>query len=104
MSRFLISSRQETEIKPELNLSLYIGRAEFWSKDVSNHDSFENEIFDICKIDIKICNSYRVYEILGGDKILCMDLGLNIIDEPVPGSGTGNNDDDDDEDRPDDEL
>ena len=104
MSRFLISSRQETEIKPELNLSLYIGRAEFWSKDVSNHNSFENEIFDICKIDIKICNSYRVYEILGGDKILCMDLGLNIIDEPVPGSGTGNNDDDDDEDRPDDEL
>ena len=104
MSRFLISSRQDVEIKSELNLNLYIGRAEFWSKDVSNHASFENEIFDICKIDIKMSNCYRIYEILGGDKILYIELGINVEEDRPPGGGSGGDADEDDEERTDDEL
>ena len=102
ISRFLISSRQEAEAKPDSNLCLYIGRAEFWSKDVANKDSFENEIFDICKNDIKIGNSYRIYEILGGDKILNMELGIKVGEDPkppVPGGTEG-----EEEERSDDEL
>ena len=72
----MISSRQEAEIKPELKLSSYIGRDELWS-NVKDYDILLKEIFDICKEGIKVGNSYRLYEILGGDKILNMELGLS---------------------------
>ena len=64
ISRFLISSRQEAEIKPELKLSSYIGRDELWS-NVKDYDILLKEIFDICKEGIKVGHSYRLYEILG---------------------------------------
>ena len=99
ISRFLISSRQEAEIKPELKLSLYIGRAEFWSKDISDNEVFEVEIFDICKNDIKIGNSYKLYEVLGGDKILNEEMGIKVEEEvPKPPQ------EDEDENISDDEL
>ena len=89
ISRFLISSRQEEEIKPELNLSSYIAREELWNINVLNDDLFLNEIFDICKNGIKVGNSYRLYEILGGDKILSVELGIN-LDEINPNGQNDN--------------
>ena len=90
ISRFLISSRQEEEIKPELNLSSYIGREELWSINILNNDIFLNEIFDICKNGIKVGMSYRLYEILGGDKILCNELGINLDELNQNGQNGGN--------------
>ena len=78
ISRFLLSSRQESEIKSENKLSLYIGREELWSKDISNNESFLQEIFHICNNSIKVGYSYNIYEILGGDTILSFELGSNI--------------------------
>ena len=80
ISRFLISSRQEAEINPDLELRSNIGREEFWNKDISNNENFLKEIFDICKKEIKIAHSYRLYEILDGDKILNKELGLEVIE------------------------
>jgi len=80
ISRFLISSRQEAEINPDLELRSNIGREEFWNKDISNNENFLKEIFDICKKEIKIRHSYKLYEILDGDKILNKELGLEVVE------------------------
>ena len=74
ISRYLISSRQESEFKSDVKLSSYIGREELWSKKEIKNDLFISEIFDICKETIKIGNSYNLYEILEGDKILKLEL------------------------------
>ena len=74
ISRYLISSRQESEFKSDVKLSSYIGREELWSKKEIKNDLFIGEIFDICKETIKIGNSYNLYEILEGDKILKLEL------------------------------
>ena len=83
IARYLLSSRQETQINPDLKLRTNIGREEFWNKDIINKDSFMKEIWDICNENITIGNSYTLYETLGGDNILKMELGLN-IDVPKP--------------------
>ena len=89
ISRYLISSRQESEIRPEMKLILHIVNDEFWSKSISSNDTFEKEIFDICKDGIIIGNSFKLYEILQGDKILNKELG---IEEENPDNGNfGNN-------------
>ena len=101
ISRYLISSRQEIEIKPEIKLRLYIGKNEFWTKDISSKDTFEKEIFDICKDGITVGNSFELYEILQGDKILNLELGIEEEDNPEnppnpPGTNSDSENDDDD--------
>ena len=81
ISRYLASSRDEIIINPDLNLSLYIVKDELWSKEVLEKAQFSKEILDICKGEIKIRNSYSLYQILGGDKILNKELGINIEEE-----------------------
>ena len=81
ISRFLLSSRQEAEIKSDLKLSHYIGREELWKKEIIDNELFIKEIMDICTDNIKIGNSFNLYEILGGDKILKTELGIKCEDE-----------------------
>ena len=106
ISRYLISSRQEIEIKPEIKLSLYIGKNEFWTKDISSKDTFEKEIFDICKDGITVGNSFELYEILQGDKILNLELGIEEEDNPenppYPPRTNSDSENDDDDRNPDD--
>ena len=81
ISRFLVSSRQEVEIKSDLKLSLYIKREELWNNDYFENEEFNKEIMDIFKDNIKIGNSFCLYNILDGDKFLKMELGLDIKKE-----------------------
>ena len=77
ISRFLISSRQETEIKPDLELNIYIRREELWNEKILETELFMREILDICKDNIKIRNCYCLYNILDGDQFLKEELGLD---------------------------
>ena len=81
ISRFLVSSRQEVEIKSDLKLSLYIKREELWNNDYLENEEFNKEIMDILKDNIKIGKSFCLYNILDGDKFLKMELGLYIKKE-----------------------
>ena len=85
ISRKLISSRQEAEIKYDLKLSLAIENSEFWSNDVTKSEAYSQEIKDICNEEIKVCNSYNLYNILGGDNILKNELGIDIEEKDNTG-------------------
>jgi hypothetical protein len=70
ISRFLAGSRQEIDIKPDLDLILYIDKNEFWSKEIADNDEKYNELVKICHKDIKIGNAWDLYNALDGDIIL----------------------------------
>ena len=70
ISRFLAGSRQEIDIKPDLDLILYIDKNEFWSKEIADNDEKYNELMKICHKDIKIGNAWDLYNALDGDIIL----------------------------------
>ena len=70
ISRFLAGSRQEIDIKPDLDLILYIDKNEFWSKEIADNDEKYNELMKICHKDIKISNAWDLYNALDGDIIL----------------------------------
>ena len=70
ISRFLAGSRQEIDIKPDLDLILYISKNEFWCKEIADNDEKDNELLVICHKDIKIGNAFDLYNALDGDIIL----------------------------------
>ena len=70
ISRFLAGSRQEIDIKSDLELILYINKNEFWSKEIADNDEKDNELQKICHKDIKIGNAWDLYNALDGDTIL----------------------------------
>jgi hypothetical protein len=77
ISRFITGSREEIDIKSDAALKLYIGREEYWSKEVFDNDSFDMEIDEICIDDIKIGNCYKLYNLLRGDSFLEREIYKN---------------------------
>ena len=93
ISRSLAGSRQEIDIKSDSALKLYIDREDLWSKEIMDNGSFYGEIDQICKDDILIGNSWKLYNLLDGDSILNEMIKIkdnkpnenqnnNIINEP----------------------
>jgi hypothetical protein len=70
ISRSLVGTRQEIEVKSEAQLKLYIGKADLWPAQLVDKDEFMMEIFMICKDDVIIGNCYSLYNALDGDSIL----------------------------------
>ena len=77
ISRYIVSSREESEMKPENKLRLYIAREELWNKNIINNDSFDNEIYEICIDDITIGMCYDLYNLLRGDSLLEKEIYKN---------------------------
>ena len=77
ISRYLAGSRQEIDIKSEAQLKLYIIKDELWSRDIIDNDDFEIEIYEIVKDDILIGNSWKLYDLLGGDEIMNEEINKN---------------------------
>jgi len=67
ISRYLAGSREESDIKTDSALKLYLTKAEFWPIGFVDNDLFEIQIYDICTDDIFIGNAYNLYNILEGD-------------------------------------
>ena len=74
MSRSIVGTREEIDIRPEQKLKLYIGKEELWNKAIIESDSFDMEINDICKDDIQIGNCIKLYDLLDGDNILNKEI------------------------------
>ena len=70
ISRYLAGSRQEIDIKSDLELKLHICKNEFWSKEIADNDEKDNELYEICHKDIKIGHAMDLYNVLDGDTIL----------------------------------
>ena len=67
ISRYLTGSREESDIKTDSALKLYLTKAEFWPIGFVDNDLFDIQIYDICTDDIFIGNAYNLYNILEGD-------------------------------------
>ena len=69
ISRYIVGTRQEIDIKPEIELKLHIYKQEFWPKNiVDNNDKFTLEIDEIFKSKVKIEQSLDLYNSLQGDE------------------------------------
>ena len=74
LGRYLVGTRQEVDIKPEVQLKLYIGKEEFWNKQILNDDNFEVETYEVISDEITIGNAHDLYDILQGDVLLDKEL------------------------------
>ena len=80
ISRYIVGSRQEIDIKPDSQLKLYIKREDLWQKELmegNNEDKFTNEIFFICIDDITIGNCFDMYNFLEGDNFWNEEIEKN---------------------------
>ena len=107
ISRSLAGSREETDIKTDAELKLYLGREDLWPKQFIGNDDFIGEIFMICKDDIIIGNCFDLYNILDGDGILNHELYKDNQERADIGAVDRGEDEDDDnksrEEEPDDD-
>ena len=77
MSRFIVGTRQEIDIKSDVDLKLYINREDLWNKEIIESDTFDIEIFEIFKLKILIGHTWDLYNLLQGDNILNEELYKN---------------------------
>ena len=69
ISRYIVGTRQETDIKPEIELKLHIIKPEFWPKSIiDDYDKFNLQIDEIFKSKIKVEQSLDLYNSLQGDE------------------------------------
>ena len=71
LSRNIAGLRQETEIKSDKELRLYIQKEDLWNdKDIINSNLFDNEICEIFRNKILIGQTWDLYNLLEGDNIM----------------------------------
>ena len=69
ISRYIVGTRQETDIKPEIELKLHIIKPEFWPKYIiDDNDAFNLQIDEIFNSKIKVEQSLELYNSLQGDE------------------------------------
>ena len=81
LSRYISGTREEADIKNDVELIYHIAREELWNKAILEIDGFENEIDKIFEGKfrniIKVGQSMKLYEFLDGDGILDEKLNKN---------------------------
>ena len=84
ISRYIAGTRQETDIKPEAQLKLFIIRYDLWKKDEAENDLFPIEIEAICKDEILVCHCWNLFKLLDGDSIMEKEINKNKGNEENP--------------------
>ena len=92
ISRYLVSTREDTDINEKNKLYDYIMlKEEFWStEDWKNRELIQNDIEILRETDITLGQCYELYKLLGGDE-----------NEALKGIDLGNEDEEDDDDNDD---
>ena len=67
ISRFIVGTRLDVDIKFDDKLYLYIERQDLWNKNIIENKSFYEEISKICKEEILIKHVWSLYNLLEGD-------------------------------------
>ena len=69
ISRYLVSSRKDTDYNENMDLSTNLARNEFWPKEViEDNDKFNNEISVLKTTGLTIGQCYELYNLMGGDE------------------------------------
>jgi len=67
ISRNIVGTRQDVDIRPEADLKLFITKSELWPKIVMEDDRFLDKIDFIFKAPISVGQSLQLYDLLNGD-------------------------------------
>ena len=69
ISRYLVSSRHDTDLNENNNLNDYLEREELWSKeDWKNNDLIQEDLNILKTNKILVGHCYELYKLLGGDE------------------------------------
>ena len=69
ISRYLVSTRKDTDYNEKMDLSSNLARYEFWPKEViEDDDKFNNEISILKTIGLTTGQCYELYNLMGGDE------------------------------------
>jgi len=96
ISRYLVSTRKDTDYNENNDLSVNLARYEFWPAnffDKGNEDIFNNEINNLKVIKISTGQCYELYNLLGGDETDELK-GIKIKKDDVKEGGDGGEDED----------
>jgi hypothetical protein len=69
ISRSIAGTRQETDIKSDLELKLYISREDLWSQEILNDNLFVEEIDKIFGKEILVGHCYCMYKLIKNNDI-----------------------------------
>ena len=74
ISRSIAGTRQEIDIKSDLELKLYINREDLWNQDILNNDAFILEIDKIFGHEILVGHCYSLYKLIKNNEINLEDI------------------------------
>ena len=86
ISRYL-SGKSDENINPKNQLKNYLINSEFWPINFAENDVIDDEINQIFgNVDIELAHSVKLYDHLGGDKIILDDIlkKINLQKIPIP--------------------
>ena len=74
ISRSIAGTRQEIDIKSELELKLYINREDLWNQEILNNDLFIQEIDKIFNSQILVGHCFSLYKLIKNNDINIDDI------------------------------
>ena len=99
ISRYLVSTRDDTEYSEKNELALYIDREELWGKKwEKDEEKIKNDLLILGKEKLTLGQSYELYNILGGDESKTME-DINVKKDKEEGEEEKDNDENEGEER-----
>ena len=81
ISRYLVSTRDDTDINENNPLDAYLGKQELWTKEIwKNENLLSDDIEVLNKCGLYVSQCYELYKLLGGDEDKVLE-GINIKKE-----------------------
>ncbi len=97
ISRYLVSTRDDTEYSENNELALYIDREELWGKKwEKDEEKIKNDLLILGKEKLTLGQSYELYNILGGDESKTME-DINVKKDKEEGEEEKDNDENENE-------
>jgi len=99
ISRYLVSTRKDTDYNENMDLGVNLTRYEFWPKEIiSDEDKFTNEISFLKQNKITTGQCFELYNLMGGDEADELK-GIKIKKEEEKEEDNEDEDEDEDEDN-----
>ena len=99
ISRYLVSTREDTDYSENNKLDLYLDREEVWGeKWEKNEENIRKDLEILRKVELTLGQSYELYNLLGGDENKALeDIKVKAEDEKEEEEKNDNDYNEDDE-------
>ena len=83
ISRYLSGARQEIDIKSDTDLFLYLIKSDLWNVKIDDEDNLIDDMYSLKTVEIIVGQTYDLYNILEGDKILNENINEKIFGKSI---------------------